>query len=186
MSFFALRGGSVTRSLPKPRSTLTRWRPWSLLPSVDPPPLSAAWRSASFRYVDEPTSYADWEVIVLSQIADLADFADQGPLGEHAYFGVDAPRPGGCVRATDMRWYNFDPRGYLECGMAGSMGGWDEDDGVRKQVPGPVVPLVVEPAPGERSVAAVSWAELAELARCGQEYEQTPDACRPFAIQLAA
>ena len=55
--------------------------------------------------------------------------------------------------------------------MAGSLGGWDEDDGVRKPVPGPVVPLVPEPEPGERSVAAVGGAELAELARCGQEYE---------------
>ncbi len=68
-------------------------------------------------------------------------------------------------------WYNFDPSGYLECGVAGSLGGWDEDDGVRKPVPGPVVPLVPEPEPGERSVAAVGGAELAELARCGQEYE---------------
>jgi len=139
--------------------------------AVDPPPLSRAWRSASFRYVEEPASYADWEALVLSQIADLADFADQGPLDEYAYFGVDAPRPDGCVRATDVRWYNFDPKGYLECGMAGSLGGWDEDDGVRKAVPGPVVPLVREPEPGERSVAAIGWAELAELARSGQEYE---------------
>ncbi len=139
--------------------------------AVDPPPLSAAWRSASFQHVDEPVSYADWEAIVLSQIADLADFVDHGPLDEHAYFGVDAPRPDSCVRATGIRWYNFDPRGYLECGVAGSLGGWDEDDGVRKPVPGPVVPLVPEPEPGERSVAAVGGAELAELARCGQEYE---------------
>jgi hypothetical protein len=119
--------------------------------------------------VEVPASYADWEAIVLSQIADLADLADQGPLDEYAYFGVNAPRPEGCVRATGNRWYNFDPRGYLECGMAGSMGGWD--DGIRKPVPGPVLPLGPEPAPGDRSLAAVSWADLAELARCGQEYE---------------
>jgi hypothetical protein len=139
--------------------------------TVDPPPLPAAWRSASFRYVEEPVSYADWEAIVLSQIADLADFADHGPLDEQAYFGVDAPRPDGCVRATDLRWYNFDPRGYLECATAGALGGWDEDDGVRKPVPGPVVPLRPEPEPGERNIATVGWAELAEFARCGQEYE---------------
>jgi hypothetical protein len=138
---------------------------------VDPPPLSTTWRSARFQYVDEPVSHADWEAIVLSQIADLADFADHGPLDEHAYFGIDAPQPDGCVRATDSRWYNFDPRGYLECGMAGSLGGWDEDDGIRKPVSGPVVPLIPEPPPGEHPVAAVSWADLADLARCGQEYE---------------
>ncbi|SCL20918.1 hypothetical protein GA0074692_1027 [Micromonospora pallida] len=58
---------------------------------VEPAPLQASWRSASFRYTDEPTSYADWEAIVLSQIADLADFADQGPLDEYARFGMDTP-----------------------------------------------------------------------------------------------
>ena len=79
---------------------------------------------------------------MLSQIADLADFADQGPLDEYAYSGVNAPRPPDCVRATYWRWYNHDPQGYLECGMAGSLGGWDEDDDLRKPVPGPVVPLV--------------------------------------------
>jgi hypothetical protein len=88
---------------------------------VEPPPLSVTVRSASFRYVEEPATRADWEAIVLSQIVDLADFADHGSLDELAYFGVDAPRPEGCERATGGRWYNFDPRGYLECGMAGSL-----------------------------------------------------------------
>lgn len=139
--------------------------------TVEPPSLSATWRSASYRYVEEPATRADWEAIVLSQIADLADFADHGPLDELAYFGVDAPRPDGCVRATDRRWYNFDPRRYLESGMAGSLGGWDEQDGIRKLVPGPVVPVIPEPPQGERLVTAISWADLADLARCGQEYE---------------
>jgi len=51
------------------------------------------------------------------------------------------------------------------------LGGWDEGDGVRKPVPGPVVPLAPEPDPGERIVDALSWAVLAHLAICGQEYE---------------
>ncbi|HEY0698111.1 MAG TPA: hypothetical protein VGD43_09920, partial [Micromonospora sp.] len=138
---------------------------------VEPPPLQTSWRSASFHRRDEPTSYADWEAIVLSQIADLADFADHGPLDDYAVFGVDAPRQTGRVRATDIRWYNFDPRSYLECGMAGALGGWIEDDGLRKPVAGPVVPLVNEPEPGERGVDALGWADLAALAQCGQEYE---------------
>jgi hypothetical protein len=139
--------------------------------TVEPPSLSATWRSASFRYVEEAATRADWETIVLSQIADLADFADLGPLDERAYFGVDAPRPDGCVRATDRRWYNFDPRGYLECGMAGSLGGWADEDGIRKPVSSPVAPMVPEPPPGEYPITAISWADLAALARCGQEYE---------------
>ncbi len=139
--------------------------------TVQPPPLPAAWRTARFRVVDEPDGYPDWEAVVQSQVADLADFADQGPLDEYAAFGVDAPRPPGSVRATGDRWYNFDPRGYLECGMAGSLGGWDDADGLRRAVPGPVVPLTPEPDPGERAVDALSWADLAHLAICGQQYE---------------
>jgi hypothetical protein len=139
--------------------------------AVEPPALSDTGRSAYSRYVEEPATRADWEAVVLSQIADLADFADHGPLDELASFGVDAPRPDGCVRATGRRWYNFDPRGYLECGMAGSLGGWDERDGIRDLVSGPVVPLTPEPPPGEHQVTAISWADLADLARCGQEYE---------------
>lgn len=138
---------------------------------VEPAPMWASWRSATFPYVDEPTSFADWEAVVLSQVADLADFADQGPLDEYARLGVDAPRPAGCARATGMRWYNFDPQAYLECGVAGALGGWSEDDGPRQPVPGPVVPLADEPGPGEHRLGHLGWADLAELARCGQEYE---------------
>jgi hypothetical protein len=138
---------------------------------VEPAPLQASWRSASFRYTDEPSSYAHWEAIVLSQIADLAEFADQGPLDEYARFGIDAPRTAGCVRATDIRRYNFDPQAYLESGMAGALGGWSEDDGLRRPVPGPVVRFANELEPGEHTIDSLGWADLAELARCGQEYE---------------
>src|SRR5213078_3659578 len=87
---------------------------------VDPPPVDPRWRSAVLGGGD---GFAAWEAVVLSQIADLADFADQGPLDEMAYFGLDAPRPDGACRATWIRWYNFDPVGYLECGLAGSLDG---------------------------------------------------------------
>ncbi|MEH1013566.1 hypothetical protein V6U90_10680 [Micromonospora sp. CPCC 206060] len=139
--------------------------------TVPPPPLGESWRTAEFRVVGEVIGYPAWEAIVLSQVADLADFADQGPFDQYASLGVDAPRPPGRVRATGLRWYNVDPRGYLECGMAGALGGWDEADELRVPVPGPVVPLRPEPAPGERPVPTLTWADLAELAVCGQEYE---------------
>ena len=139
--------------------------------TVEPPPLREAWRTATYHDTDEPTTFADWEAIVLSQIADLADFADHGPLSKYAALGAAVPRAEGCVRATAGTWYNFDPQSYLECGLAGSLGGWAEDDGLRKPVPGPVVPLVSEPEPGEHPVDALDWADLADLARCGQEYE---------------
>jgi hypothetical protein len=130
-----------------------------------------AWRTAELDYVEEPDTFADWEAIVLSQLADLADLADRGPLDDVAYHGLDAPRPQGCRRATVRRWYNFDPAVYLECGGAGTLRGWDEDGGVRVAVPGPVLYLRSGPVPGDRPVATLGWDVLAELARCGQEYE---------------
>lgn len=139
--------------------------------TVEPPPLDPTWRMASYPYVDEPSCHADWEAIVLSQIADLADFADAGPLPEYAYFGCSAPRAEGCRRATDLGWYNFDPSTYLECGMSGSLGGWDEHDGLRKPVPGPVTLLRPAPEAGAHAVETLDWADLGRLAQCGQEYE---------------
>lgn len=139
--------------------------------TIDPPALSPAWRAISYGPTPEPTSYVDWEQIVLSQIADLADLADAGPLDAYAYFGIDIRRPTDAVRATGSRWYNFDPRGYLECGMAGSLGGWDEADGLRVTVPGPVICNTPEPEPGERLLNTLSWADIANLAICGQAYE---------------
>ncbi|MGC4813211.1 hypothetical protein ACLQ29_22015 [Micromonospora sp. DT228] len=138
---------------------------------VEPAPLRASWRSASFPYTHEPTTYAHWEAIVLSQIADLADFVDQGPLDKYAYFGVAAPRTAGCARALTTTWYNFDPNTYLECGAAGALGGWSEDDGIRKPLPGPHAELVNEREPGDQAIDFLGWDDLADLARCGQQYE---------------
>jgi len=132
---------------------------------ASPPPLTAEWRAAEHRPGD---GYAGWEAVVLSQIADLADFADQGPLDKYAYFGIDAPRPDGCVRATGVRWYNFDPRTYLECGMAGALGGWEPEDGIRAAVPGPSIPLKGNPP---REAETLAWSDLTDLAWCGQDYE---------------
>ncbi|GAA4599214.1 hypothetical protein GCM10023194_78740 [Planotetraspora phitsanulokensis] len=114
------------------------------------------------------TGFARWEAVILSQIADLDDFALQPP-GEHAFFGVDAPRTS-TARATPCRWYNFDPASYLECGMAGGLGGWDESDGTRVPVPGPVHPDV-PPDPGILSIETVTWDDLAEFALYGQIFE---------------
>jgi hypothetical protein len=122
--------------------------------TIDPPALSPAWRTTSRGFTPEPTSYVDWEQIVLSQIADLADLADAGPLDAYACFGIDIPRLTDVVRATGSRWYNFDPGGYLECGMAGSLGGWDEADGLRVAVPGPVI---------SNAVGAQNWATGCDL-----------------------
>lgn len=76
-----------------------------------------------------------------------------------------------CRQPTGLRWYNFDPKTYLECGMAGSLGGWDEHDELRKPVPGPVTVLRPEPETGAHLIETLGWADLADLALCGQEYE---------------
>lgn len=137
--------------------------------TVDPPTWPAGWRTEN---VDAPQGgYRGWVQVIRSQAADLADFTDAGPTDPMAYFGVDAPRPAGAVRATWIRWYNFDPATYLECGAAGALGGWDEDDSVRIATPGESVEFKGNPDPGLVSLTDLSWDDLAELAVCGQTYE---------------
>lgn len=131
--------------------------------TLTPAPLPPGWRTARYPFVEASVIYADWEAIIFSQLADLADLADAGPLSDLAYFGLDIPRPVGAERATGDRWYNFDPRGYLECGLAGTFGGWDEDDGIRANVPGDT-----EPTSRPHHLDPISWTDLAELAYCGQ------------------
>lgn len=143
---------------------------FSAAATTPPAEFDAGWRAKDLSLPgDEPEGYADWERVVLSQLADLEDFV-AAPPGPQARFGVEAPRPPGTGRrATPALWYNFDPATYLECAVAGSLGGWDAADGARVPLP---------PAPGEppsrsyvRTVTTMSWADLARIAVCGQMYE---------------
>ncbi|CAN5228229.1 hypothetical protein BH11MYX1_BH11MYX1_08450 [soil metagenome] len=121
-------------------------------------------------------SFAGWERRILMQIRDLRDMAATGQLvDDQRYFGIDAPRGG--------RWYNFDPIGFLECGVVGAFGGWDPDgaDSGRTLVPGKVV--VLDPGGQLISVDAediehvtvdmsqVSWDDFTALLGSGQVYE---------------
>jgi hypothetical protein len=131
-----------------------------------PPGVDPAWRSADLS-LGEPdgVGYLTWERIVLSQIADLEDFAEHPP-GPNAYYGTDAPRPAGCgARATPPRWCNFDPATYLECGVAGVLAGWDVSDGSRVPTPPGT------PAPEIRTIESLTWSDLCRIAVCGQLYE---------------
>ncbi|MFC4048123.1 hypothetical protein ACFOY4_00360 [Actinomadura syzygii] len=117
----------------------------------------------------EPDGYADWERVLLSQVADLEDFI-AAPPGPQARFGVDAPRPPGSgARATPARWYNFDPATYLECAVAGSLGGWDAADGAR--VPLPTGPGEPPARSYVRTITSMTWDDLSRIAVCGQVYE---------------
>ncbi|MFC4913865.1 hypothetical protein [Actinomadura gamaensis] len=135
-----------------------------------PPPFDPAWRTKDLSLAgDEPADHADWERVLLSQLADLEDFAEQPP-GPRARFGVDAPRPPGSGRrATPARWYNFDPATYLECAVAGSVGGWDAADGAR--VPLDTASAAAPTRSYVRDITAMSWADLARIAVCGQMYQ---------------
>lgn len=124
---------------------------------------------------DEGEGFAGWENRILTQIRDLRDMAANGQLADdHRYFGIDAPR--------GARWYNFDPLGYLECGVVGAFGGWDQDDDSgRMLVPGKVVVrdpsgelISVDPedvAHPTVEMSEVGWDAFSGLLACGQIYE---------------
>jgi len=79
--------------------------------------------------------YQAWDGRIARQLEDLRELRQAGSLEDkYRYFGIDAP--------SGARWYNFDPNTYLECGMAGTFGGWEEgDDTGRCYVPGKVAVL---------------------------------------------
>lgn len=123
----------------------------------------------------EPKSYSAWLHTLRAQVVDLREMETAGTLGdEQRYFGLNSPR--------GSRWYNFDPCTYLECGVQGSVGGWQPDDATgRIKVPGKVAMLnpagelvVVDPDDIEDpivEISEVSWENFEQLLWAGQTYE---------------
>ncbi|MCW5790248.1 MAG: hypothetical protein KIT72_07500 [Polyangiaceae bacterium] len=136
--------------------------------SFDPPAEAQAAARAS-------QGFLTWENCVTLQIQDLLEMEESGAIkDELRYFGVDAPR--------GARWYNFDPCTYLECGVAGTFGGWqDGDETGRTYVPGPVAVMdasgkitSVDPRELDEPVveiAEVTWEVFVEFLEAGQQYE---------------
>lgn len=142
--------------------------------SFQPPQFSADW---SHEYVGDTNipGFPGWLKTISSQIIDLHEMSASGELrNELRYFGIQSPR--------GAHWVNFDPCSYLECAIAGSIGGWEpEDESGRSYVPGPVtvfdehnklvtmnpedVPRPTYPLP------AISWELFRDILRCGQYYE---------------
>jgi hypothetical protein len=121
---------------------------------VAPPPLRPSWRRANLPGADSARRYADWQRVVISQIADLADLADQGPSPAPAASGTPVPRPPGRTRATTAVWHHLDPAAYLEAAMSGlptDRAGVDDDRAPRHPVD-----------------ADLSWADLTRLTASGQ------------------
>jgi hypothetical protein len=120
-------------------------------------------------------AFDKWKVQVEQQIEDLRQMARSGQLQDgHRYFGISAP--------SGRQWYNFDPCAYIECGAAGSLGGWVEGDETgRAYVPGQVAcvspdggvescdPRGLDRPPAE--VPEVTWEMFSDFAWCGQNFE---------------
>lgn len=140
---------------------------------ADPPPFDPRWLDE--RRHGEATGYARWETTILMQIVDLHEMEQAGTLAnELRYFGVNAPR--------GARWYNFDPRTFLECAVAGTFDGWQAGDPTgREYVPGRVAVLdgngnLTSADPEELdqptvAIERISWDELADFLEAGQAYE---------------
>lgn len=128
--------------------------------SDEPAEFEEAWRSRP-RLWDEtppPSGLARFESLLIGQIVDLDRMRASGQLADdQRYFGLDAPGGG--------RWYNFDPRSYLECGVAGSVGGTDDDDERELVTPPELV------SDDDESRVSFGWSGLCDLLHSGQIYE---------------
>jgi hypothetical protein len=139
------------------------------------PAFQEAWRSWYNEDLTDRPGFDGWEARVLRQVVDLHEMAERGMLTDNKrYFGIDSPR--------GQRWYNFDPRSFLECAAEGYSGGWrpgDETD--RVYVPGPVAVLgkdgqlrECDPRDLPRPlipVREVSWDDFRSFLEYGQWYE---------------
>ncbi len=89
-----------------------------------PLPYEPSWETAwqALERGEPEEGFSGWEALIKRQIIDLRELRASGGLeDEQRYFGIDAPR--------GARWYNFDPRTYLECAAAGSFDGWAPAEG---------------------------------------------------------
>jgi hypothetical protein len=73
------------------------------------PPFDDSWRTADFTVTGSMTGFEVWERVILSQVADLRDFAD------------DAPRDA-AARACGFRWHNTTVAPFLASGLTGALG----------------------------------------------------------------
>jgi hypothetical protein len=125
-----------------------------------PPAFDPRWLQLIPKYDFENAGYDDWEGVIQFQIADLRRMAESGILEDkYRYFGVDSP--------SGSRWYNFDPLIYLECGIRGTLGGYQETE----------VIVLIAPSDGQSADSPVyeinelNWEEFIGILECGRVYE---------------
>jgi hypothetical protein len=143
--------------------------------TAEPLPYDNRWGDAYCADTEGMIGFAKFEATIVQQIVDLREMREAGILeGEWIGLGVDAPRGG--------RWYNFDPRQYLECAAEGAIGGWESGDPTgRGFVLGPVAVLNADGTIGSADpreleprvfpVPRVTWEQFADFLICGQAYE---------------
>ena len=126
--------------------------------------------------VENPArGFRRWQSIISKQIQDLREMEEKKQLrNQLRYFGNYAP--------SGRIWFNFDPLTYLECGAAGSIGGWEEGDETgRSYISGQVAyrdsegkmtscdPREIDEPIVE--VPQITWQMFIDFIRCGQYYE---------------
>jgi hypothetical protein len=133
--------------------------------TAEPPQPNPAWRRTDLAIPDDPPwGYQHWRRVLLSQAADLADFAEDPPDAATAYFGMPCRHPAGAgPRSCAGYWYNQHLAGYLECAAAGTFGGFGAEDRIPTTAGSEPPPEVILPALG--------WDKLIEFAWAGQSYE---------------
>ncbi len=161
-----------------------RSRQWKDAPSISPQTffdlLTASFvpvpgcSEADTKPNEKLPGFPGWDATLTRQIRDLRRLRGSGQLEKdkhHYLLNVQSPL-----------WYNFDPDSYLECGIEGFVGGWEEgDDTGRTYVPGNVMtvndkgeftscdPRDLKREPQE--IPELSWDKLKEFLWCGQHYE---------------
>lgn len=125
----------------------------------EPEPYDAAWEDEEL-FMGEVEGALECRALLRSIIVDLRQMRERGTFeNEYRYFGVSAP--------SGRYWYNFDVLGFLECGVRGTMGGFEESE----------VIVLIKPSEGESAGSEVfeleewGWGLLGEILICGYCYE---------------
>ncbi|HYF63005.1 MAG TPA: hypothetical protein VD886_09360 [Herpetosiphonaceae bacterium] len=118
---------------------------WCIAAFTAPPPaFDPAWLGLGDIEWPAEIGMAQWEHIILRQVADLRRMAEAGTLDQPGlYFGVEAPSGGS--------WYNFHPLSYLEAAVRGLC-----DSHRLRQ---------------DDSLPPLTWGHMCQMLECGQMYE---------------
>lgn len=103
--------------------------------TTTPANFDISWQSEYDSLISDVENFSTARGTLIQQIVDLREMQEAGQLAnELRYFGIESPRK--------TSWFNFDPCTYVECGLAGSIDGWEpSEDSSRQLVSGQVAML---------------------------------------------